>query len=115
MALREALGQVQKPLGLLQVQADTTTETTTALPTCAAVVVPVAEDPHPSGQWKKCIDGEPNCGLLHDLMSLEWGKFRDSFDEMTKTMNENQQAYDLEISNLNEQLTAIQEEDTKYK
>merc|ERR1719412_1700213 len=70
-ALQEALGQVQKPLGLMQEREETTTETTTALPTFAAEVVPVSEDPHPSGQWKKCVDGTPNCGLLHDLMSIE--------------------------------------------
>merc|ERR1712129_18790 len=42
-ALREALGQIQKPLGLFQARegTTTTTETTTALPTYAAVVVPV--------------------------------------------------------------------------
>merc|ERR1712008_396760 len=85
-ALQEALGQVQKPLGLMQEREDTTTETTTALPTFAAEVVPVSEDPHPSGQWKKCVDGTPNCGLLHDLMSIEWGKFRDGFDELTAEM-----------------------------
>merc|ERR1719297_207441 len=54
-ALNEALGQAGKPLGLIQVREDTTTETTTALPTFAAEVVPVSEDPHPSGQWKKCV------------------------------------------------------------
>merc|ERR1719331_72253 len=42
-ALREALGQVQQPLGLIQARVDTTTETTTALPTFAAEVLPVSE------------------------------------------------------------------------
>merc|ERR1719471_2381736 len=56
-ALQEALGQVQRPLGLVQVNEDPTTETTTALPTFAAEVIPVSEDPHPKGQWKKCVDG----------------------------------------------------------
>ena len=51
-ALREALGQVQRPLGLLQVQEDPTTETTTALPTFAAEVIPVSEDPHPAASGK---------------------------------------------------------------
>merc|ERR1712061_889694 len=75
-ALRQALGQVQGPLGLIQSRAadTTTTETTTALPTFAAEVVPVSEDPHPSGQWKKCTE-TGSCSLLHDLMSIEWGKF----------------------------------------
>merc|ERR1719262_1665743 len=103
-ALQEALGQVQKPLGLIQERADTTTsETTTALPTFAAEVVPVSEDPHPSGQWKKCVDGTPNCGLLHDLMSLEWGKFRDGFDELTAEMNQNKEEFDTVKRNINEE------------
>merc|ERR1719219_411368 len=114
MALREALGQVQKPLGLLQVQADTTTETTTTLPKFVAETVPVAEDPHPSGQWKKCVDGEPNCGLLHDLMSIEWGKFRDGFDELTAEMNQNQQEFDGTKGNINEEINVISDEKTKH-
>jgi hypothetical protein len=115
LALREALGQIQKPLGLFQAREDTTTtETTTALPTYAAVVVPVAEDPHPSGQWKKCVDGTPNCGLLHDLMSLEWGKFRDGFDELTAEMNHNKEEFDQTKRNINEELTVISDEKTKH-
>merc|ERR1719507_2512058 len=51
-ALRSALGQAQGPLGLIQLREDPT-ETTTALPTFAAETIPVSEDPHPSGQWKK--------------------------------------------------------------
>merc|ERR1719507_867707 len=115
LALREALGQVQGPLGLIQSRADTTsTDTTTALPTFAAAVVPVSEDPHPSGQWKKCVDGTPNCGLLHDLMSLEWGKFRDSFDELTAEMNQNQELFDTTKRNINEEITVISEQKTEH-
>merc|ERR1719262_66208 len=114
-AVQEALGQVQKPLGLMQERADTTTtETTTALPTFAAEVVPVSEDPHPSGQWKKCVDGTPNCGLLHDLMSIEWGKFRDGFDELTAEMNQNKDEFDTTKRNINEELTVISDEKTKH-
>merc|ERR1712032_1716694 len=114
-ALREALGQIEKPLGLVQAREDpTTTETTTALPTFAAEVVPVSEDPHPAGQWKKCVDGPVDCGLLHDLMSLEWGKFRDGFDELTAEMNQNQEEYDNTKRNINEEITVINDEKTKH-
>merc|ERR1719346_540589 len=112
-ALHEALGQVQKPLGLIQSHEDPVTETTTALPTFAAEVIPVSESPHPSGQWKKCVDGTPNCGLLHDLMSLEWGKFRDSFDELTAEMTQNQEEYDNAKRNINEEITVITEQKNK--
>jgi len=114
LALREALGQVHRPLGLIQTLEETTTETTTALPTFAAEVVPVSEDPHPSGQWKKCVDGTPNCGLLHDLMSIEWGKFRDGFDELTAEMNQNKEEFDTTKRNINEELTVISDEKTKH-
>merc|ERR1719237_670855 len=115
LALREALGQVEKPLGFLQTQGmQPSNDTTTALPTFAAEVVPVSEDPHPAGQWKKCVDGPVNCGLLHDLMSLEWGKFRDGFDELTAEMNQNQEEYDNTKSNINEEITVINDEKTKH-
>jgi len=52
-ALRSALGEVQQPLGLIQFGADPTTETTTAMPQFVPETVPVSEDPHPGGQWKK--------------------------------------------------------------
>jgi hypothetical protein len=84
------------------------------LPTFAAEVVPVSEDPHPSGQWKKCVDGTPNCGLLHDLMSIEWGKFRDGFDELTAEMNQNKDEFDTAKRNINEELTVISDEKTKH-
>merc|ERR1719192_400309 len=100
-ALRAALGQVQRPLGLIQIRSDPVTETTTAVPTFAAQTVPVSEDPHPSGQWKKCVDGEPNCGLLHDIMSIEWGKFRDGFDDLTAEMAQNKQEYERATESIN--------------
>merc|ERR1719464_962693 len=107
LALREALGQASAPLGLLQEgrqDPNISEATTTALPTFAQDVVPVSEDPHPSGQWKKCVDGTPNCGLLHDLMSLQWGKFKDGFDELTKEMSGNQNKYDGTKRNINDEL-----------
>merc|ERR1719189_2008849 len=91
-----------------------TTTTTPGLPTFAAEVIPVSEDPHPKGQWKKCVDGEPNCGLLHDLMSIEWGKFRDGFDELTAEMNQNKEEFDATKRNINEELTVISDEKTKH-
>lgn len=114
-ALREALGQIPAAMSLLGVsRAANTTGTTTALPTYAAEVVPVAEEPAAGGQWKKCVDGKPNCGLLHDLMSIEWGKFRDSFDELTAEMKANQEAYDISKQNILDQMTVINDEKTKH-
>merc|ERR1719464_2185535 len=111
VALREALGQTE---GAQLVQLKDVPETTTALPTYAAKVVPVSEEPSAGGQWKKCVDGAPNCGLLHDLMSLQWGKFKDSFDELTKEMSENQATYDATKRNINDELATINDDKTKY-
>merc|ERR1719410_2765542 len=114
-ALRVALGQMQRPLGLIQLRSDAvTTSTTTEAATFVAQTVPVSEDPHPSGQWKKCVDGEPNCGLLHDIMSLEWGKFRDGFDELTAEMKQNKDEFETSKGGINEELAVISDEKTKH-
>jgi hypothetical protein len=125
--LRAALGKVVNHVSsktlrsLLQLDtgkqpaATTDVNTTTgAFPTASVETVPVSEEPNPSGQWKKCTDGTPNCGLLHDLMSIEWGKFRDSFDELATEMARDQDMYDKLMSNLNEQLTVINVARTKH-
>merc|ERR1719262_2081248 len=124
-ALEMALGQVSTKGKLsfleigsedqMQKQAPSTVNTITpAMPTAAPETSPVSEEPHPEGQWKKCTDGTPNCGLLHDLMSIEWGKFRDSFDELATEMSKDQDMYDKMMSNLNEQLTVINVARTKH-
>merc|ERR1719210_1637740 len=122
-ALREALGQVQVQgqAALFQMSGRSeqpgtgvTGNTTTAFPTAGVETLPVSEEPHPSGQWKKCTDGTPNCGLLHDLMSIEWGRFRDSFDVLAKEMKQNGDAFDNFMRGMNEQLTAINNERTKH-
>mmetsp|Transcript_130844 Transcript_130844/g.317830 ORF Transcript_130844/g.317830 Transcript_130844/m.317830 type:complete len:996 (-) Transcript_130844:110-3097(-) len=114
MALRSALGQAGSQLNLLQSAGGLANSSTTPEPQATVDVMPVQEEPSAGGQWKKCVDGTPNCGLLHDLMSLEWGKFRDDFDELTATMTQNQQLFDLQTKNYNEQLTVIGEAKTKH-
>jgi len=119
LELRAALGQMGASfleLGSASKAGSAVTEptTTTAFPQYPGVdELMVPEEPHPEGQWKKCVDGTPNCGLLHDLMSLEWGKFRDSFDELTARMDANKVRYDEETRNLNDQLSVIADEKRK--
>jgi hypothetical protein len=119
-ALRQALGQVQaKHMALLgrrgrvhqhQVPPNTTTP---AIPTFTAETLPVVEEPAAGGQWKKCTDGRPNCGLLHDTMSIQWGKFKDLVDELTFIMHKNADAFEELKENLNEQLTVLGDQKTK--
>ena len=47
-------------------------------------------------------------------MSIEWGKFRDGFDELTAEMNQNQQEYDNTKRNINEEITTISDQKTKH-
>merc|ERR1719456_1040535 len=123
LALQMALGQVAVKTKLSFLQRDeekqpsmaTEVNTTTpAMPTAPVETLPVSEEPNPDGQWKKCTDGTPNCGLLHDLMSMEWGRFRDSFDELATEMKKNQDEYDKFMQNMNEQLTVINDLRTKH-
>merc|ERR1719324_1712698 len=123
LALRTALGQVTKKHNMAFIEigseesqpASSSVNTTTpAMPTATVETLPVSEEPNPDGQWKKCTDGTPNCGLLHDLMSIEWGKFRDSFDELATEMTHNQDVYDKYMENFNSQLTVINDARTKH-
>ena len=68
---------------------------------------------NPAGQWKKCTGEKPNCGLLHDTMSLQWGKFKDLVDELTFEMSNNADAYEELKGNLNDQLTILADAKTK--
>jgi hypothetical protein len=131
-ALREALGEVSLGAagGLLQQrvgggrhqlrrqkpeeeESTTAAATTSALPSFSPPVEPVAEEP-PKGQWKKCTDGKPNCGLLHDTMSLQWGKFKDAVDELKHTMAKNLDAHEELKENMNSQLTVISDAKGKF-
>merc|ERR1719229_1101800 len=69
--------------------------------------VPVTEGPDPAGQWKKCVDAPYDCGFVHDMMSLEWGKFRDLVDELKDEMGKKQKEYEEMQHNLKEQLSEV--------
>lgn len=90
---------------------DATDSTTTTLPlpqgAMSAPTIQVVEDPLPSAQWKKCTDGTPNCGLLHDTISLEWGGYRDAVDELKDEMAKDEDAWNEKDRNFNEQFRAI--------
>jgi len=115
-ALREALGQEQDQAQLLQLGGEATSVTPatsmtpTTTPQTATFAVPTIasnQDPIPTAQWKKCTDGKPDCGLLHDTMSLQWGKFKDLVDELQADMDKNEDEFEQLEGNFNEQLTSI--------
>jgi len=61
-------------------------------------------------QSKKCTLGKPNCGLLHDNMSLMWGKMKDSVDELTEDMEKKASDRKKQEDNWNEQLQILGEQ-----
>jgi len=78
----------------------------TSVPAVIVEPTPVQEGPGPS-QWKKCTDGTPNCGLLHDTMSLEWGKFKDLVDELQMEMDEKDAEFEELKKNMNQQIEML--------
>merc|ERR1719460_1852664 len=72
------------------------------LNTTTAVPPPVVESPvagedgadcmssgDPSDCMKSCPPTPPDCGLLHDKLSLMWGDYKDKVDELTMEMQKN--------------------------
>jgi hypothetical protein len=43
----------------------------------------------PQGGGIMCSPDPPDCGLLHDKLSLMWGDYKDKVDELTMEMNKN--------------------------
>jgi len=54
-----------------------------------------------------CGPDPPDCALLHDKLSLMWGEFRDSVDELTMEMMKNQYEFEEIKFNLNGQISMI--------
>jgi hypothetical protein len=114
-ALREVLGRVidTSKQSLLETVRDETTTTTTTTTTMGMPTPPipkaaVRERVSAGGFWKICKrDEKVNCGLLHDTMSLEWGKFKDSVDELQHEMDKNEAAFFVLRTDLNAQMDII--------
>jgi len=75
---------------------------------------PVNKKPHAgNGQWKKCSPGEPDCGLLHDTISLQWGSYRDLVDDLKHEMAKNGDAWSIQLANFNDQLRILRDAEKK--
>merc|ERR1719434_556886 len=66
------------------------------------------------GSWRKCNNGVVNCGYLHDIMALEWGKYKDSVDELTYTMQQNRDEYEGQKDNMNELIATHRSRKMKF-
>jgi len=58
-------------------------------------------------QSKKCVLGKPNCGLLHDNMSIMYGKFKDLVDELKAKMDEDAANWEALKTDLNAQIETL--------
>lgn len=56
-----------------------------------------------SGDCPCSPDMVPDCGLLHDKLSLMWGEFKDKVDELTMIMMKNEYEFEELKTNLNSQ------------
>lgn len=95
-------------------QIDQPMNTTTAVPP------PVVEEPvkgedgadcassgDASDCMKACPPTPPDCGLLHDKLSLMWGDYKDKVDELQMEMNKNQFEWEELKFNLNDQIRVL--------
>lgn len=63
--------------------------------------------PPGKGMSKKCTLGKPNCGLLHDNMSLMWGKMKDAVDLLQIKMDKDAAAFKELMDDMNAQTTNL--------
>jgi len=61
----------------------------------------------PSGGGIMCSPDPPDCGLLHDKLSLMWGDYKDKVDELTMEMNKNAYLFEELQIDLNDQIKIL--------
>jgi len=104
-----ALGVKEEPTS---VESPTVTTTTMMVPTPAIEKVKVVKRPDTQ---KVCTGSRPpECWLLHDKMSLLWGKYKDLVDELQEEMDKNEFEFNELESNLNEQLDVLRNTKARY-
>jgi hypothetical protein len=64
--------------------------------------------------YVKCPTEPPDCGLLHDNMSLMWGKFKDLVDELQAEMDKNLFEFTILKENLNQQLEVLRNSKARF-
>merc|ERR1740115_709782 len=61
----------------------------------------------PAGGGIMCSPEPPDCGLLHDKLSLMWGSYKDKVDELTMEMNKNAYLFEELQITLNDQIKIL--------
>merc|ERR1719390_6537 len=111
--------QVPKVLSSLgvavgKVDATTTTTTTQGIPTPPVPKDPVVKRLDITVGSVKCPTEPPDCGLLHDNMSLMWGKFKDLVDELQAEMDKNLFEFNMLKMNMNQQLEVLRNSKARF-
>merc|ERR1719324_1563639 len=110
--------EVPKVLSALGVkvgkQDATTTTTTQGIPTPPVPKDPVVKRLDITVGSVKCPMTPPDCGLLHDNMSLMWGKFKDLVDELQAEMDKNLFELNMLKMNLNQQLEVLRNSKARF-
>merc|ERR1719399_2151238 len=102
-------------LGVADRKADPTTTTTTpGIPTPPVPKVKVVKRLDITVGSVKCPTEPPDCGLLHDNMSLMWGKFKDLVDELQAEMDKNLFEFTMLKENLNAQLEVLRNSKARF-
>jgi len=91
----------------------TTTSTTPGIPTPPVPKQRVVKRLDVTVGYMKCPTTPPDCGLLHDNMSLMWGKFKDLVDELQAEMDKNLFEFTMLKADLNSQLDILRNSKAK--
>merc|ERR1719390_96247 len=107
--------KVLSSLGVATRKEDATTTTTTpGIPTPPVPKDPVVKRLDITVGSVKCPTEPPDCGLLHDNMSLMWGKFKDLVDELQAEMDKNEWEFEGLKFNYNQQLEVLRSSKAKF-
>jgi hypothetical protein len=68
----------------------------------------------PSGGGIMCSPDPPDCGLLHDKLSLMWGDYKDKVDELTMEMNKNAFLFEELKITLNDQIQMLSNSKARF-
>merc|ERR1719265_2145327 len=92
----------------------TTTTTTPGIPTPPVPKARVVKRLDITVGYMKCPTTPPDCGLLHDNMSLMWGKFKDLVDELQAEMDKNLFEFTMLKMDLNQQLEILRNSKARF-
>jgi len=67
-----------------------------------------------SGGGIMCSPDPPDCGLLHDKLSLMWGQYKDDVDELTMEMNKNAYLFEELKITLNDQIKVLSNSKARF-